>query len=538
MQFYDADPNRITVMNTPGLIGLRMKGEEDLLFNNGKTSTRVITIPNSNNFDIAFKEINAYFKQLPIDKQKEIFNSYKDIKQALTEIVEPNMLMGRLSKLVGNLYANIDYDDLSQWLHKNVNFNIPSKIVNRYEDMEISERKSDNRNYRITTYIRSDYVSLMYLSVFIKPMLPIWAEYIRIIDSGSSKTTYRDYNAMMITKRIGFTEIDSFIRLREYIEENSLSVITQAGNKPDTTTAVLGGLSTQEIPDWLLSKTIVRKLPLVRLDDTGDDVSIISILYKNIESEMSSLSRKFSMDVMAKTKPKSGQEDGTEGKGVLDIYTMQQEFSDGDVMVTSVFMDKNIQTLKNQLSELLGGVIEANVLTDFYLENRNITNVELPTPEQQTIIGWILHKLIHFNGLSYLKTEYVKAKSLAQAFLWCEGFKELALYLSAKELKDDTGHLVGGLETRSLISKDSLDKMVELFPNHISKKSSINDRQHNYGCVIVNELAEVITRCDWVLNSPQWMTENNPLVDQATNVLTPPNDIRDVLVNLIVRLNQ
>lgn len=536
MEFFDGDPTRITVLNTPGLIGVRLKGEPDVIFHNGKTASRVINIPNNSDFEIAFKEINAYFKQLPHTTQKELFHAYKDIKEALTEIAEPNLLLNKLRTLVGNLYKHIDYTDLTNWLHKNFSFYVPSKIVERYEDMEISERRSDDRNYRITTYIRSDYIKLMYLSVYLKPLLPVWCEYIRLVDSSRGKTTYRDYNAMMITSNIGLTKIDGFNRLREYIEENSLSVITQAGNKPDTTTAVLGGLSTQEIPDWLLAKTIVRKLPLVRLDNTGDDVSIISILYKNLESEMSSLSRKFSMDVMAKRKPKAGSEDGTEVKGVLDIYTMQQEFSDGDVMVTSVFMDKKIETLSKQLSESLGGKIDPAVLDGFYLENRNVSNDELPTIEQQTITGWILHRLIHFNGLSYLKAEYTKAKSLAQAFLWCEGFKELALYLTAVPALDEDGHFLGGLETRSLISKVSLDKMVDLFPNHINKKGSVNDRQHNYGCLIVNSLADAITKCDWKTRSPSWAIENNSLVDES-GMLTPPNDIRDILVDLIVRLN-
>lgn len=538
MRIFNADKHRsgTTPVGAPGMYGVEHKGNV-VYFNNGKTGTRTLNIPSSTNSEDVLRYINVVFENLTAEQQTLIFDAYRRIREIMDTVIDVSMVARNLTSVVTDLYSHLKYDDVVDIVKRKIHIHVPPKVVERYEDMEISERSQENRNYLVTTYLRSDYVKLVTMAIFIKPMIPIWSEYIRMSEASTSKSTYRESIAMNLISKTEIMKLEPFDRLRDYIRANMNTVMTQGGRRPNTTTAVLGGLGTSELPDWLLAKTIVRKLIFIELSTADDNSSVISIIYKNVESEMASLSRKFKGEVRPRKKP-HGDRDDSEDKSVLEIYKMQQEHSDGDILVTPIYMEKSIEEIASKFEQLMGVELDRTTLMDFYIitsENRK----HILTDAQMTILGWIVHPLIHIRGLDYINLDaFAKLKAIAQTYLWVEGFKEMALLLTALEVRDDTGGFLGGLDSKNLISKQNVATLMELFPHYQDRRSRESERQRNVACITINAICDEISRCDWnIVMSPEYINSINSKLIDDYGTMVPPSTIRDQLAEIIIGLN-
>jgi hypothetical protein len=535
MRIYDADPDRVTNISTPGMFGIEHNGEK-VLFNNGRTRTRSLTIPLSTNGTEVLRHINLVFSSLPKEDQEFIFNTYVNIRDILDSVVDPTMLMLRLKKEVSNLYKKINYETVCKVISTKSPILTPSRIVNDYEDMEISERSQDQKNYRVTTYLKKDYLDLIYMAIYIKPMIPVWCDYIRTLDSPGGKTTHRDYQAIGLISSTDIIELPAFDRLREYIQANIINITRQPGTRvPNTVSAIFGGLGSSELPDWLMAKTIIRKLILIELSTNDDNSSVISIIYKNVESELNSLGRKFSGQITYKKKPKEA-ETGDD-KSLLEIYKMQQDHSDGDNTITTMYGEKSLSVLLRKFNSSRNVQLELKTVKACFDSISKSKQLNL-SPAQETLLGWIVHPLIHFHGIEYQDMKSIfKFQSLAMAYLFHHGFTDLAILISATKVVDDDGELLGGLTSKNLVNKQNLNLLIETYPHYHERNAKESIRQKNLGCVGVDLVCDELIQCDWIPICPNIMIEATDQVDEY-GTLIPPSNVRNQVAEVLLLLNE
>ena len=187
--------------------------------------------------DQMFNEINAYWNSRPVAEQDEIFNVYKEIRNAFDQMhADQTILTNILKPLVAKLLDLHPMESIQHWVDFKSNIIIPNDISECYFE---EENPSCTRE---RTYIRSDYKQLVLLAVILRTMLPIWGEYINQTQKETG-TTWKEYYAFQLLSQShlfnGFYTNDysqPVERLRMYI--NGI-----LGTEKNIPTVIFGGIS-------------------------------------------------------------------------------------------------------------------------------------------------------------------------------------------------------------------------------------------------------------------------------------------------------
>lgn len=469
-----------------------------------------------------FELINGYWSTLSDERQEAIFDCYQEARNALNEIVDQNMMHHRLTQIVKRLYSQMPFDEIRYWARTYGNIKVPPSIKDDYAQLEISERNQNAMDYQSRTYLRSDYLDLVNLAIALRPMVPIWSEYARS-DQPSVGGTFREYHAMSLLNLSHILNTDPVHRLREYIETTSPDLKTLLS-------AALGGLGSSELPDWVMSLAIMRKLVVIELSSYEDSSNIISVIYHHVRNTIKTVDRRFASRIRDKSKP-SG-EDDDENKSILETYKIKQEISDGDLMVLSIYTEDPMRLAKRICPE----IEDAKVLA--CAENIRRCMDHHPTHGQLVILRWVMSHVIPPRSIDNInKTSIFTAIAAAQAVLWEWGFPDLALLMTATETRDKGGLLIGGIESRSRIPKEYVEQFLVLYPHYQEKGSKDRDRQTNVACKAIDTIAKDFVKCDWHVHAPAQLAELGSTIDDI-GLMNAPSDIKTQLSALVLKLAQ
>lgn len=484
--------------------------------------------PNNATIDSVFDYVNRYFATLPTNRQSDIYDIYVKAKNYIRDIIDPNMLQMRLTKTVGELYKQIPFDEIRYWTAKHGNVRVPADIKDRYEDLEISERSQQSTNYKSRTYLRDDYLELANLAIILKPMIPIWAEYSKVLDKIPGAGTHREYQSMALLNKSHVIQSEPMEQLKQFVE----SAIPK-GNKSSAMSAVLGGLGSSELPDWLMSMAIIRKLVIVELsssDPNDNRTNLVGVMYQHVNNSFKSIDRKFSGRITNKPKPSSG--DDEDNKSIIETYKIKQEISDGDLAVLSIYAE-NYSDMANRVDPTLPlEYVEVCIDRMKQLDPRHIT----VTPGQMILLRWIIAPALPPNSIDNVnKAGLIMCLSVTQAALWHWGYIDLALMLTGTETRDNNGVLLGGVESRTRIPKEYVEEFMNYYPHYSERGSRERERQTNVTCRAIDTLTSDLVKSDWVVRAPSAIIQQSEFVD-GSGTMTVPGDIKTQLSTLVLKL--
>ena len=478
--------------------------------------------------DSVFYYLNEYLKSLPEKQQRQIFEVYQDLREIMDSVVDPRQLHGELSKGVETLYSLLSYDRLKNFTKYKVVIRTPSTIKESYEELEISERGKD---FKETTYLREEYLELVNTAIYLKAMIPIWSEYINILNRVSKKDRFKEHQALILLKRSGVLNLPGIQRFLDYIEAIVSAEKSKVGGQ-NTIATVVGGLGSSEVSEWLMANTIIRKLVVTDLSSFEDSNNVVSVLYHHIHNTMNSLNKKFMTSsgqaIRSKHKPR-GEED--EEKSFIETYKVKQEISDGDLVVLSVFTE-NVQ----QVQRLLDPTVPAETVELCLNQLRQQTNFQI-TQGQLTLLKWVLARVIPPKSIENIhRHSLMICLGVAQATLWHWGFPTLAALLTAGEYRDEEGNLVGGMEIRSRIPRDYLEAFNELYPCYPERGTQRESRPVNVAVRSIEELSRSFCRCDWAVYAPQELQDLVAGIDEQ-HYMSAPSDLKHQFSSLVYFLN-
>lgn len=475
------------------------------------------------NFDGVFGYINQYLATLPKPTQESMWTLYAEIKNHIMTLSDPMGLQYNLTGLIRRLYEPIDFDKLKQWSLHHSNIRIPTTIKGSYEELEISERNQNENNYRSKTYLYDEYFDLVNLSLALRLMVPIWSEYMSSLEG--TVNNHKEFHAIALITKTTLTSCEPYKRLLEYVDTINIQ-------SKSLSSAIIEGLGSRQMPEWLLSSVIVRKLTIVELSSMDDTNNVVSVVWRYVNNIIKSIDRKHSGYIREKSVP-SGDEKGgdDDSKSVVETYKMRQMISDGDLIPTSGYAEQTYRLARDTDNtvpeELVRMCKEAIELTPHHYFR----------PWQEDVVSWIIDKTMSAKSINNIKRQAILSCFAAvQAILYHWGHKEIALLLTAKEDRDQDGRLCGGIESRSRIPNEYVNRFKELycFPQ-VQVSSRSTDRQSNVACRDIDRVALEIVRCDWVLTAPKELIQSSQLDKyiQHDNVLIVPPEIRTLLSKLV-----
>lgn len=464
-----------------------------------------------------FAELNEYWASLSAERQMGIWEAYEDIRQILEADYQLEIATAKLKQKVKLLYTYMPLSELHHFLNFHASINYPSSVRDSLDPHAGAGRAE-------RTYLRSHYFGLVVLSVALRPMIPIWGQYIDISrrELGNNHKEYSAFRLLFFTHLVTSPEVD---RLREFIEHSIASQIT--GDK--IFTPVLGGIGTTMLPDWLLAMTCVRRLAPATVSGPGDQVNLIAKVHYYIDSKMKSLDRDFGRPFGGKVSEKKQTGAGDESNtAVSDMYKIKPDISDGDIETINVYAES-----AQRLAEIVCPDLPPEYLTQS-LEVARRLNQEDIEPNNTWLIKWVMQSAVPARGVDLLTFDpMINCMAVTQAVLWHWGYFDLAVIVTSSAQLSNDDIMIGASENRTRIPKEHLVQLQRLFPHSPPVKKNTSARQSNVAARAIDRLSELLSRNDWVINAPAALVEKSSRVGNSRILATPP-DIKIQLFNLLV----
>lgn len=468
--------------------------------------------------ELIFKEINSFWETLPEERQLGIWHCYQEIFEILTNNWDALTIRLKLQYKIKALYDLMPLDELRHWAQYYGDIRIPSNLTAQYDPTGpyLKER----------TYLRTDYHELVVLAIACRPMVPIWGEYITRTRSETG-TTYKETAAMKLLYHSSLAKCEPMTRLRSYIESSA----EHSPQQGPSFAAILQGLGTTELPDWLLASTVVRRIAVVPVSAVEDKSSIIANVNNYISNTMRSIDRRFGGHVSEKNRRMMEQGDDP-NISLAEMYKVKQEIPDGARVILNVYTENPIE-MAVQVDTLVDlEKVEAALKLLPVLETLPIHN------HQIVLAQWVMAGCLPSRGVQGLdKPAALRTLCVTQALLWHWGFFDLAVMVTAEEVAMDSDVMISTLDYRSRLPKDLLDEMVKRWPHqHHPRGKHQSVRQTNVASRAVDSFCSLITANEWRLHAPPELIASCSKTAASRNMVVPP-DIRNQVANLLIYLN-
>lgn len=488
-------------------------GKHELVFD---TSMYAKATQNSLTATEAFKAFNAFLAWMGPKVGSVVFEHYKNIATIFNDVMDPDIRNRQLVREVQLLYNALPEKQVMHWLLFHSGLQPAPGSTNVIYEGAAEER----------TYLTEDYKKLMGLSLALRPMIPVWGHYIALT-GGSSGSDFKEYNALALIDECWLIQSDACHRLLSYLE-NSIEKST------DINSAVLGGLGTEEIPNYLLGLSLIRRLAVGNLYPEKKEDSLIANTYNYIfKNVMGGFGRQFVGGIREKRNPEQSDSDSI---SIPENYKIKQTIPDGELELSIIYSERPFDVIQkielgvspDKLAACLAAInpiLQADILEHYVILTQYIV---APAVAPESILN--LTKLGLLNMIA-----------VTQAVLWHWEFYDLAALITATPIISDDPDVFDGCDSRSRISEVLKDQLVELFP-HFVRSGGNNPpplekqrRQNNPGAKAVEEIAKNIVYNEWHLNCPSELLALSSAIPPGRRMNTPI-DIKNQLARLIIKI--
>ena len=460
-----------------------------------------------------FLEINQYLSELDHTVQFAIFGIYGELRELRDDImtVPFNTQQRETTEMMTRLYNLLDIDRLAKFAAR-TNIIYPEGLFSRTSEQALTSNVNVNINY-----YKEDYDGLVVLVLALRPMIPVWGEYISL-NKSSTGTQYKEYRALKLLSKSSINRSPYMDRLRLYINE-----WRTAGNSRGTLAddiAVLDGISSDDITDYILGLVLVRRLSLCNIHANTEKDSIISSVYSYLKSKLSEAATTF------KTKKKyddgAGRESGEE-ISVFEKYKISSRLTHGDREFLQEYTRLAVNVAKEIDPEVDLFVLE-ECLTLNHTLNLPITN------HQRLLTQWVTHNAFPPQGIYELtKLEVTNLISVAQAILIKWEFYELALLITSNILVNQVNLAP---PTRAILSDNLLDELDKIYPYR-----KVAKRQQDKA----NLAHDAIHKLNTELMSKMFSTNPTPFLKEqlglTSGMYSCPATLVDQMAGLIIKVN-
>lgn len=432
-----------------------------------------------NDFNV-FEHINNYWASLTKENQTKIFSIYREIRNAFDEIWDRNKLTTELYNLVAKLLDAHAIDDVHHWIlyHSQVYF--PNNLESEYVNL------TNSPGSREQTYLRDDYTKLVALTLVLRTMIPIWGEFI-CRTKQEAGTIFKEYYAYQLICKSKLAYSEPIQKLTTYIEYSIIPDKSKAAS-------IIGGISTEDFPIWILGLVLVRRLCVGDISGTNPKATLITFIYKFITQKIKGNDNNFAGMIKDKIFEESSSE-GDANISKLEGYKAKQEIPAGDI----VLLEYSMRDL-NSLAFKLAPTMDLSLLNKA-LETTQIINNNVVYDPQIILLQWVLKPIISPRGILFLsKQTIVRLMALCQSVLIHRGHFALA-GLSTAIVNTNTNEIqISGVDSRARIPKELLDLLGQYYPftkrtgGKLKPLKPLNQAQNS-----IDSMAEQLSSYDWVL---------------------------------------
>ncbi len=466
-------------------------------------------------YDI-FKYNNLFWERLKAETQDNIFNIFKKLKISLENYTERTSLTLELFPLIHDLYEYHKLDDVEHWIKFFTDIQFPPDLQHEYIH---SNEKTGTRDQ---TYLRDDYIKLICLTFNLRLMIPIWGEFIAKTKRDTG-TQFKEYYAFQLLNQSHLNDSPAMEKLKTYVYR---SIPEERSSGP-----ILGGLSSEDFPIWVMSLVVIRKLCTIDIGGKEDNSSIVPYIYNHVRERVARSDNNFVGVVREKNIIKESTEGTNDKLSRLEGYKIRQEISPGDIVLLEHMMSDITRVAKQICPE-----IDDNLLNNALYTSQKLLTHSIQEP-QITLIQWVFKPVISTRAVLMLsKKTVVAAAGATQAILTHYNHVKLAAIATAYAVENEHEFMVNGVDSRARITKDLQEELNKLFPYHRRSVSKAkNAKNSNQAIQAIESMTDKLSEKNWIL------TVDEKLLPYITGSETQrqfslPHEIKNLLANLVITL--
>lgn len=519
-------------------IVLRHKDEE-LIWDISKIakSTKTQSVNSLNKplrVDLIIPEINQVWEAMAETIQDKLFGIYKDIYDAMLEITDNQRLYLTIRKKVSEIYQILHYDDFLAFVKTKSRVKYPAGLEREYS------MNAPNNNL---TYLKPDYTELLALVLYLRPMICVFGEYSKYINRHVSNE-FKELMCMRLLAGSSIVNIRPYCRLMDYVE-------AMAADNKAPMEAVLKGLGTVELPEWLMAYAVVRRLPFCELvtDDMREEAhNVVSNVYNYIDSKLTGGNKSFGESVRNKAPRGNGNdrlsmEDNT---SVPEGYKMREETAEGVPITTAVYL-KDPHRIANLIDDTLppdlldkcisfinhrrpGRLRDAQLTLIQYCMYNGRHSVNVGVGNSRRIISPRTIPLLEYDDL-------LPAIGITQALLWHWGLYDLAALVTASSTAIPKNVFLG--TERKGIHPQVKEDLNRTHPHGIPFKGR-GAKQIDYvnpALKAIDSICKEMSDYAWELRCPAQLVRSTTMPDSDYGRLCP-STLGQQLASLILKVNQ
>lgn len=461
-------------------------------------------------------DINHFWRRLPQERQDLIWQTYKEIDQLFLEITNTERLNDALREKVAFLISLHPFEDILRYLRRYSDVEYPQNLKETEADMT-------ERDTQPITYFRTDYENLAAWIIQLRAFLPVYTKYLATTGQQyDSESAF--YMGVKLLQRSEMLESKPYLRLKEYCEH-----FWKGNTKTMSGSALLAGISSSEVPLWLVSFIIAKLLipgHISQLNTTNPVKDMVVSIFHQVKSLSDDLTKHFTDRVNEKRRPESalGEEDRT---SVAENYKTKQEVNEGDLLS---------HEFQSHQGSLVGKMVDKDFDEVLYKENLiNFDTFPLEINEfQRTVCQWVLATVVSPRALFYIDFPgMVNYLATTQTLLMQWGFDRIAQMLSGRTYKSTIALFAS---QRTEISNQQFAKLDEYYPHFLpqSRQKFDTKKRRNAAAFDIDNLVTTFAVTHWEIAYPPTLQER--LKTSAEARIPFPSTMEYELADLLIFL--
>lgn len=466
-----------------------------------------------------FKEINGFWEYLGHERCEDIWNVFQMIHTTLHSNMEFVKQTRQLVQLTSDLYDLFTLDELKRWMTLYDHVRVPPDVKEKYGPEDIQAR----------TYLREDYVDLAVLAVALRPMVPIWGEYIFRTKEENTRN-FKELAAFRLLSKSKLIVCTPMVRLRRYVEAT-------LENEAPTAAPILSGMGSAERPEWIQAMTVIRRVAPGDLSTSDDKGNLIKNIHTFVQGTIKDTDRKFGGSIREKYAAMGDKED--DSTSFFELVKVKQQVSIGEAAIYNAYAG-DYGGLPNgewgilNLAHHIDPTIDTMKLELCIRNAQRLQDIEVHT-HALVIVQWVVNKAMPAQSVMLLdKPALLSLYGVVQALLWHWGMVELAILITAGINPDDQNRQI--MESRSRIPAELVMKLNEIYP-YEENTGRTRGQVKNVGVKSIQLLAKELSVPKWLVRAPSELLEECPLVEVRHNRMVTPFNILEHLARLIIKIN-
>ncbi|UQT02868.1 hypothetical protein TOTORO_00050 [Serratia phage vB_SmaS-Totoro] len=460
-----------------------------------------------------FRDINEYWRWRPEEEQAAIFQSFRNIRDVLGVVFDPNVLFSIINKEVIKIAKFHPLELVDHWVRTRSNIRFPDNLKDEMDERDRPEQ----------TYLRDDYRQLTSLSVIMKFLCPIWSEYTMV--KLGLRENQQEVVSMALLQRSGIEDCAPFQRFRVFVD------YIASDNDPGMRN-ILEGIGTLDMPEWIFSLMTVERLASACVShnddaDKSQTVNLISTLWAQTRAKLNPDQNRKKGDVRAKTfTSANGNEE--DNSSTAESYKPKERISDG----TRIEFDYSASDAVLMGRRLINDIDQA--LLKRLVRRNSLRKYFNPTEEQVKLAALALSKINPTRAMPHTdRTGAINMISVAQTYLYQKGFATLADLLGA-----DRGEPCNTISGSEQIKEHHKTILATIYKYRRQVKTGTGSKTalKDPGTIAIETLTTKFAGHYWYRDVDDVIAAESKMVMREGGMVIP-SDIRIILVEFIFALN-